>query len=224
MKTFFFSIFVMLFLLTSAHAEFKQTPLPYSFDALEPYIDARTLELHYTKHHASAVASLNTALKESGKENINDLTQIFKDISNFNISIRNNAGSHYAHSFFWTILTPNKNTIPSEKLKTALQNSFGSIDEFKNKFNKEALSRYGSGWTWLIVNSEKKLLITSTPNADNPLMADAPIKGIPILTVDVWEHAYYLKYQNKRADFLQAIWNIINWNEVSNLYEKALKL
>lgn len=224
MKTFFFSIFLIFFLFSSIHAEFKQTPLPYSFDALEPYIDARTLELHYTKHHASAITTLNSALKESGKDNINDLSQIFKDISKFNTTIRNNAGSHYAHSFYWTILTPNKNTIPSENLKKAIEISFGSFDEFKSKFNKEALSRYGSGWTWLIVNSDKKLVITSTQNADVPLMADALVKGIPILCVDVWEHAYYLKYQNKRADYLAAIWNIINWDKVSNLYDKAIKL
>lgn len=148
--------------------------------------------------------------------------KILSGISKQSPAIRNNAGGHYNHELFWTILTPEKNTQPSEKLAKAINQSFGSFDAFKEKMSKAGADRFGSGWAWLIVTPEKKLAITSTANQDNPLMDIAEVKGIPVLGIDVWEHAYYLKYQNKRADYLSAIWNVINWKEINKRYEAAL--
>ncbi|MCT3763642.1 superoxide dismutase [Elizabethkingia anophelis] len=202
-------------------AQFKQAPLPYAYNALEGSIDAQTMEIHYSKHGAAYVANLNKAIAGTSLEK-ESLVKILSGISKQSPAIRNNAGGHYNHELFWTILTPEKNTQPSEKLAKAINQSFGSFDAFKEKMSKAGADRFGSGWAWLIVTPEKKLAITSTANQDNPLMDIAEVKGIPVLGIDVWEHAYYLKYQNKRADYLSAIWNVINWKEINKRYEAAL--
>ncbi|MCT3661585.1 superoxide dismutase [Elizabethkingia anophelis] len=202
-------------------AQFKQAPLPYAYNALEGSIDAQTMEIHYSKHGAAYVANLNKAIARTSLEK-ESLVKILSGISKQSPAIRNNAGGHYNHELFWTILTPEKNTQPSEKLAKAINQSFGSFDAFKEKMSKAGADRFGSGWAWLIVTPEKKLAITSTANQDNPLMDIAEVKGIPVLGIDVWEHAYYLKYQNKRADYLSAIWNVINWKEINKRYEAAL--
>ncbi|MCT3648294.1 superoxide dismutase [Elizabethkingia anophelis] len=202
-------------------AQFKQAPLPYAYNALEGSIDAQTMEIHYSKHGAAYVANLNKAIAGTSLEK-ESLVKILSGISKQSPAIRNNAGGHYNHELFWTILTPEKNTQPSEKLAKAINQSFGSFDAFKEKMSKAGADRFGSGWAWLIVTPEKKLAITSTANQDNPLMDIAEVKGIPVLGIDVWEHAYYLKYQNKRADYLSAIWKVINWKEINKRYEAAL--
>lgn len=202
-------------------AQFKQAPLPYAYNALEGSIDAQTMEIHYSKHGAAYVANLNKAIAGTSLEK-ESLVKILSGISKQSPAIRNNAGGYYNHELFWTILTPEKNTQPSEKLAKAINQSFGSFDAFKEKMSKAGADRFGSGWAWLIVTPEKKLAITSTANQDNPLMDIAEVKGIPVLGIDVWEHAYYLKYQNKRADYLSAIWNVINWKEINKRYEAAL--
>ncbi|MDV2446522.1 superoxide dismutase [Elizabethkingia anophelis] len=211
--------FVLVAQLVSA--QFKQAPLPYAYNALEGSIDAQTMEIHYSKHGAAYVANLNKAITGTSLEK-ESLVKILSGISKQSPAIRNNAGGHYNHELFWTILTPEKNTQPSEKLAKAINQSFGSFDAFKEKMSKAGADRFGSGWAWLIVTPEKKLAITSTANQDNPLMDLAEVKGIPVLGIDVWEHAYYLKYQNKRADYLSAIWNVINWKEINTRYEAAL--
>ncbi|MDQ8749751.1 superoxide dismutase [Elizabethkingia miricola] len=211
--------FVLVAQLVSA--QFKQAPLPYAYNALEGSIDAQTMEIHYSKHGAAYVANLNKAIAGTSLEK-ESLVKILSGISKQSPAIRNNAGGHYNHELFWTILTPEKNTQPSEKLAKAINQSFGSFDAFKEKMSKAGADRFGSGWAWLIVTPEKKLAITSTANQDNPLMDLAEVKGIPVLGIDVWEHAYYLKYQNKRTDYLSAIWNVINWKEINKRYEAAL--
>lgn len=207
---------------TFATAQFKQTPLPYAYNALEGSIDAETMEIHYTKHAAGYVANLNKEIANTpqAKEN---LKTILSKVSTLSPAIRNNAGGHYNHELFWTILTPEKNTQPSAKLAKAITDNFGSMDALKEKLSKAGAERFGSGWAWLIVTADKKLAVTSSPNQDNPLMDVFEVKGTPILGIDVWEHAYYLKYQNKRADYLTAFWNVTNWKEVSRRYEEALK-
>lgn len=203
-------------------AQFKQTPLPYAYNALEGSIDAQTMEIHYTKHAAGYVANLNKAIAGTPMEK-ESLTAILAHVSKESPTVRNNAGGHYNHELFWTVLTPEKNTQPSEKLAKAITETFGSLEALKEKMSKAGADRFGSGWAWLVVTSDKKLAVTSTANQDNPLMDLAEVKGTPILGIDVWEHAYYLKYQNKRADYLTAFWNVANWNEVSKRYEMATK-
>lgn len=214
-------LIVILLLCVSVSAQFVQKPLPYAYDALEPYIDAKTMEIHYSKHHAGYVKNLNDALRGTAEEKMT-LQQLFSKISLLPAAVRNNAGGHYNHEMFWWVLTPEKNTKPSANLLKAITEKFGSMESLKEKLNQAALSRFGSGWVWLYVSGENQLEISTTANQDNPLMQDAQNKGIPILGIDLWEHAYYLKYQNKRADYLVALWNIINWNEVSNRYNSAL--
>lgn len=214
-------LIVMLMLCLSVSAQFVQKPLPYAYNALEPYIDAATMEIHYSKHHAGYVKNLNDALKGTAEEKMT-LQQLFSKVSALSAVVRNNAGGHYNHEMFWSVLTPEKNTKPSADLLKAITDKFGSLENLKQKLNQAALSRFGSGWVWLYVSAENKLDISTTANQDNPLMDDEQNKGIPILCIDVWEHAYYLKYQNKRADYLSAIWNIINWNELSTRYHAAL--
>jgi Fe-Mn family superoxide dismutase len=211
--------FVLVAQLVSA--QFKQAPLSYAYNALEGSIDAQTMEIHYSKHGAAYVANLNKAITGTPLEK-ESLVKILSGISKQTPAVRNNAGGHYNHELFWTILTPEKNTQPSEKLAKAINQSFGSFDAFKEKMSKAGADRFGSGWAWLIVTPDKKLAVTSTANQDNPLMDIAEVKGIPVLGIDVWEHAYYLKYQNKRADYLNAIWNVINWKEINKRYEAAL--
>jgi superoxide dismutase, Fe-Mn family len=220
MRTFLFTL-ISLFLFTgNVHAEFKLDPLDYAYNALEPYMDAQTMEIHHSKHHAAYVNNLNKAIKAAGLEG-KSLEEIFKNVSTYGDAVRNNSGGHYYHRLFWTMLSPKKSE-PSAELKKAIENTFGDMDKFKKMMNSEGLARFGSGWVWLIVTPDKKLAIISTPNQDNPLMDIAPVKGTPILVIDLWEHAYYLKYQNKRADYLDAIWNVINWETVNKLYEAAL--
>lgn len=212
---------VIALISNSAFAQFTQAPLPYAYDALEPFVDAQTMEIHYTKHHAGYVNNLNKALKEAGMENNTDLNAILGNISKYSTAIRNNAGGHYNHTLFWNVLTPNKSTRLSTELAAVIEITFGSMEAFKTQLSQAAASRFGSGWAWLVVTPKNQLIICSTPNQDNPLMDDAPVKGTPIFGIDVWEHAYYLKYQNKRSDYLQAIWSVVNWDEVSRLYAKT---
>nr|WP_219634062.1 superoxide dismutase [Flavobacterium salmonis] len=211
----------MLTLSLSVSAQFVQKPLPYAYGALEPYIDAKTMEIHYSKHHAGYVKNLNDALKVTADKKMT-LEQLFSKISSLPAAVRNNAGGHYNHQMFWTLLTPEKNTKPSAALLKAITEKFGGIENLKQQLDQAALSRFGSGWVWLCVSGNNNLEISSTANQDNPLMDDVQNKGIPILCIDIWEHAYYLKYQDKRADYLSAVWNVINWNEVSARYNSAL--
>lgn len=204
-------------------AQFVQEPLPYAYNALEPAIDAQTMEIHYTKHHAAYVANLNAGLKAEGKESHTDLLKILSNISGYSAAVRNNGGGHYNHDLFWSILTNDEVKKDQTFIFGVIESNFGSVDAFKTEFMKAAATRFGSGWAWLVVTADKKLVVCSTPNQDNPLMDIAEVKGTPILGVDVWEHAYYLKYQNKRADYLSAFWDIINWQEVERRYEEAMK-
>lgn len=195
--------------------------LPYSFSALEPHIDAMTMEIHHDRHHAGYVNNLNAAIEGTDAANLS-LEDLMKDISKYPAGVRNNGGGAYNHGLFWTVLSPNK-TAPQGKLLEAINSAFGSVDKLKEDLNKAAATRFGSGWGWLIVNQEGKLAVCSTPNQDNPLMDVAEVKGTPVFGVDVWEHAYYLKYQNKRPDYLNNVWDIINWDEVAKRYEAAAK-
>lgn len=204
-----------------AFAQFKQTPLPYAYNALEGSVDAQTMEIHYSKHAAAYVANLNKAIAGTPQEK-QSLFQILSGVSKLTPAVRNNAGGHYNHELFWTVLTPVKDTKPSEKLAKAINETFGSMDAFKEKISKAGADRFGSGWAWLSVDKNGKLFVSSTANQDNPLMDVVEEKGTPILGIDVWEHAYYLKYQNKRADYLTAIWNVLNWKEVSRRYDEAV--
>ena len=213
---------VLLLLTISVSAQFSQKPLPFAYTDLEPFIDAQTMEIHYSKHHAAYVKNLNAAIIGTGAAKMS-ITEIFSNVSKLSPAIRNNAGGHYNHELFWSLLTPIKNTKPSTELEKAITDTFGSLDALKEKINAAATSRFGSGWAWLSVDKNNKLVVSSTPNQDNPLMDVAETKGTPILGIDVWEHAYYLKYQNKRADYLTSIWNVINWNEVSENYKLATK-
>ena len=200
-------------------AKFELPSLPYSFDALEPHIDARTMEIHHGKHHAGYVANLNKALEGTELEG-KSLDELLKDISKYPVAVRNNGGGHYNHSLFWTVMSPNKGGNPSGELAEAINSTFGSFDSFKEKFSTAAATRFGSGWAWLVV-ANGKLAVTSTPNQDNPLMDVAEVKGTPILGLDVWEHAYYLHYQNKRPHYISAFWNVVNWDEVAKRYNES---
>ena len=193
--------------------------LPYSFDALEPHIDAQTMQIHHDKHHQAYVDNLNKALAGTGNEE-KTLEELMGNISAYPAAVRNNGGGHYNHSLFWTILGPGANQ-PSGPLANAINETFGSLDELKEKMSTAGATRFGSGWSWLLVN-DGKLYVSSTPNQDNPLMDIAEVKGTPILGIDVWEHAYYLKYQNRRPDYLKAIWNVINWDAVAARYKAAI--
>jgi Fe-Mn family superoxide dismutase len=195
-------------------------PLPYSFDALEPHIDATTMEIHHDRHHKGYVDNLNKAIAGTDAEG-KTLEELMANISAYPTAVRNNGGGHFNHSLFWSILAPNAGGQPSGDLAQAINEAFGSFDALKEKLNTAAATRFGSGWAWLCV-ADGKLAVCSTPNQDNPLMDVADCNGTPILGVDVWEHAYYLKYQNKRPDYLNAIWNVINWNEVEKRYKAAL--
>ncbi|SHN34382.1 superoxide dismutase [Mucilaginibacter sp. OK098] len=201
---------------------FTLPALSYATDALEPHIDKLTMEIHHGKHHQAYVTNLNKAL-EGKPEADGSIDDIIKNISKFPPAVRNNGGGHYNHSLFWTLLSPSGGGEPTGALATAISSTFGSFADFKTKVQEAGATRFGSGWAWLIVTADKKLAVTSTPNQDNPLM-DLPeiVKGTPILGIDVWEHAYYLKYQNRRPDYLAAIWNVINWNHVAELYAKAV--
>ncbi len=204
--------------LSGSEILFYLPKLPYSYDALEPYIDKQTMEVHHSKHHQTYVDKLNKALENYNEDK--SLNLLLKKASDSNTAIRNNAGGHFNHSLFWQLLSPNPNgekSIPLTKLSEAINNQFKSFDNFKKEFTEIALKTFGSGWCWLILQ-EGKLKITSTPNQDNPLMNMASENGKPILALDIWEHAYYLKYQNKRADYITNWWNIINWKKAEELF------
>lgn len=195
--------------------------LPYTYDALEPYIDARTMEIHYDKHHRAYFNNFTAAIKGTKLEN-STIEEIFARVSEAGDAVRNNGGGFYNHVIFWNNLSPKPGKM-SPELEAAISKTFGSFDKFKELFSNAAKSRFGSGWAWLYLTPDKKLAIGSTPNQDNPLMDVSPIKGIPLLTLDVWEHAYYLKYQNRRPEYVEAFWNVVNWEEVSKRYSEAVK-
>lgn len=198
---------------------FELPALPYAPDALEPHIDKQTMEIHHGKHHNAYVTNLNKALEGTGDDNLS-LEEIVKNISKYDKAVRNNGGGHINHSLFWTVIGPDAGGQPSGVLAEAINETFGSFDGFKEKFSAAAATRFGSGWAWLIVK-DGKLEITSTPNQDNPLMDVAEVQGIPILGIDVWEHAYYLKYQNRRPEYISAFYNVINWNAVAERFAEA---
>jgi len=200
---------------------FTLPALPYAHDALEPHIDALTMQIHHGKHHQAYVDNLNKAIAGTPHEN-KSLEELVKAAGTISPAVRNNGGGHWNHSFFWELLAPNAGGAPTGALAAAINDVFGSFDSFKEKFNTAGATRFGSGWAWLIINNGT-LQITSTPNQDNPLMDVAEVKGTPLLGVDVWEHAYYLKYQNRRPEYMGAIWNVINWNKVAENFTKAAK-
>ena len=207
---------------TGPKAPFELPPLPYATNALEPNIDKMTMEIHHDKHHGAYVKNLNDAVTGTAFASLT-LEEILNKVTEKEKAIRNNAGGHYNHSLFWTLLSAEKTT-PSDKLKTAINSAFGSFDAFQLKFNDAAKGVFGSGWAWLIVTPEKKLTVISTPNQDNPLMHQiVKDRGIPVLGLDVWEHAYYLKYQNRRPEYIGAFWNVVNWKEVEKQYDMAMK-
>lgn len=198
---------------------FELPKLPYAYDALEPHIDAKTMEIHHSKHHNAYVTNLNNAIAGTDAEKMT-LDQLIASISKYPMAVRNNGGGHFNHSLFWTILAPNAGGAPNGDLAAAINTAFGSFDKLKEEFNKAAATRFGSGWAWLIVH-DGKLVVTSTPNQDNTLMDIAEVKGTPILALDVWEHAYYLHYQNRRPDYITAFWNLVNWTEVARRFTAA---
>lgn len=198
---------------------FTLAPLPYAHEALEPHIDTQTMQIHHGKHHQAYVDNLNKAIIGTEHES-KSLEDLVKHAGSISVAVRNNGGGHWNHTFFWESMAPNAGGAPSGALADAINAAFGSFDAFKEKFSQAGMTRFGSGWAWLLVK-DGKLEISSTPNQDNPLMDVAEVKGTPILGVDVWEHAYYLKYQNRRADYLTSFWNVINWNKIAERYSAA---
>ena len=196
---------------------FELPKLDFDYAALEPHIDARTMEIHHTKHHGAYTTNLNTALQGTEWEG-KTIEEIMGSVSQLSVAVRNNGGGFYNHNLYWKILTPGGSHEPKGALLDALNASFGSVDSFKEAFVNAALTRFGSGWAWLL-QSNDKLVVSSTPNQDNPLMDVAEVKGNPILGIDVWEHAYYLNYQNRRPDYVEAFWNLINWDEVASRFK-----
>ncbi len=193
---------------------FQLPSLDYAYNALEPHIDARTMEIHHTKHHGAYTTNLNAAIE--GTPLVGEtIEQILAGISKHSPAVRNNGGGFYNHNLFWKVISPNGGGLPHGALLLAIEQSFGSFDQFKEQFNKAAATRFGSGWAWLVQQADGSLVVSSTPNQDNPLMDVAEVKGTPILGLDVWEHAYYLNYQNRRPDYISAFWSIVNWNEVA---------
>lgn len=201
---------------------FELAPLPYAPDALEPFIDKMTMEIHHGKHHQAYVTNLNNAINGTDMAQMS-LEDLVKNASKHPVAVRNNGGGHWNHTFFWSILKKNEGGKPSGALAAAIDSKFGSFDAFKEEFAKAGATRFGSGWAWLIVEPSGELAVTSTPNQDNTLMDVAEKKGTPVLGLDVWEHAYYLKYQNKRPDYIAAFWNVINWDKAGQLYDAAKK-
>ncbi|MEJ7692569.1 superoxide dismutase [Daejeonella sp.] len=199
---------------------FELPALSYATDALEPHIDKTTMEIHHGKHHQAYVDNLNKALAGTDGEN-QSIEDIQKNVSKYSAPVRNNGGGHFNHSLYWSVMAPNAAGAPSGDLAKAIDEAFGSFDEFKKKFAEAGTTRFGSGWAWLSVAGDGKVQVSSTPNQDNPLMDVAEVKGTPILGMDVWEHAYYLKYQNKRPDYIAAFWNVVDWNAVADRYAKS---
>lgn len=198
---------------------FELPQLPYAYDALEPHIDARTMEIHHGKHHAGYTNNLNAAVENTDLAN-NSIEEILKNLDLNNAAVRNNGGGFYNHTLFWNSMSPNGGGLPSGDLANAINETFGSFDSFKEQFSKAAATRFGSGWAWLC-STQGKLSICSSSNQDNPLMPTIGCGGTPVLGIDVWEHAYYLNYQNRRPDYVAAFFNVINWDEVSSRYEKS---
>ena len=197
---------------------FELPDLDYSHDALEPHIDARTMEIHHGKHHAGYTAKLNAALEGTDKSN-QSIDEIMLSLDMSNGALRNNGGGYYNHCLFWKVMSPNGGGNPSGSLAEAIDRDFGSFDDFKNTFSNAAATQFGSGWAWLCVHPGGKLEVCSTPNQDNPMMPGIGCSGTPILGIDVWEHAYYLNYQNRRPDYIEAFFSVLNWTEVQNSYE-----
>ena len=201
---------------------YKLPELPYAYEALEPHFDTETMTIHHQRHHQAYVDNLNKAIAGTDAES-KELEEILKEVSNYAPAVRNNGGGHYNHSLFWKILSGSPKTAPAGKLAEEINKAFGSLDELKAKIKQAGLGQFGSGWAWLVVKDDGSLAVVATPNQDNPLMDVNPAnQGRPILGVDVWEHAYYLKYQNKRADYLDAFWSVLDWSAVEKNYEEAL--
>lgn len=198
---------------------FQQTPLPYSYNALNEAIDAKTMEIHYTKHAAGYASNLQAAAKNEQVDMNKPLEDVLRKISKYSTTLRNNGGGHYNHELFWKLMSPKPDQKPTGKLASAINESFGSFEAFKTQFSDAGKNRFGSGWAWLVVDSDKKLRIGSTPNQDNPLMDVSDIKGFPLLGLDVWEHAYYLRYQNKRPEYIANWWKIVNWKFIEDRYQ-----
>ena len=198
---------------------FELPQLPYAYDALEPHIDARTMEIHHSKHHNAYTTNLNAAIAGTDLEN-KSIEEILKNLDMNNAAVRNNGGGIYNHNLFWRIMAPNAGGLPTGEIAEAINSHFGSFEEFKSLFSKAGATRFGSGWAWLCVHKGGKLEVCSTPNQDNPLMPNTACGGFPILGMDVWEHAYYLHYQNRRPDYIDAFFNVINWEEVTRLYQQ----
>ncbi|UAY51629.1 superoxide dismutase [Ferruginibacter albus] len=198
---------------------FKQEPLSYAYNALEPYIDALTMDIHYNKHASAYCKNLNDATIAEKVDVTKPVEDLLATISKYSAKMLNNAGGHYNHELFWKLLSPKGETKPTGTLLAAIEKDFSSFDSFKTKFADAAKARFGSGWAWLIINSDKTLVITSTPNQNNTLMDNAEVKGFPLLGLDVWEHAYYLHYQNKRADYIDSFWKILNWDYVQQRFD-----
>lgn len=202
--------------------KFELPKLPYAYDSLEPYIDARTMEIHYTKHHATYVNKLNEALAKYPELMNKGIEDLLKDLDNIpsdiREAVRNNGGGHYNHTLFWNIMGPNGSRKPVGKLAQALEKTFGNFEKFKSEFSNSAINRFGSGWAWLVMDNYGHLAVMSTPNQDNPISVGLS----PIFGIDVWEHAYYLKYQNRRAEYIESWWNVINWDEVEKRYLSLL--
>jgi len=228
MKTKVLALFSLLLIFSVSNTKSQNSPsftfpsLPYSYDALEQFIDKTTMEFHYDKHFR---AYYNNFLKAVESSNLNgkSIEEIFNEVSKYPLAIRNSGGGYYNHALFWEIMSPNGGGMPTGKLLQAINESFGSYDNFVKEFEKAATTIFGSGWAWLSVDSSGKLFISQLPNQDNPLMDVAPKRGVPIFGLDVWEHAYYLKYQNKRSDYVTNFWKVVNWSNVSERYEKAAK-
>jgi Fe-Mn family superoxide dismutase len=193
---------------------FKLPDLKYDYNALEPYIDARTMEIHHSKHHAGYTNNLNNAVAGTALEG-KSIEEILAGVSSASTAVRNNGGGFYNHNLYWSVMGPNAGGNPTGELASAIDGAFGSFADFKTQFSNAAATRFGSGWAWLVKEAGGALVVTSTPNQDNPLMDLAEVKGTPILGIDVWEHAYYLKYQNRRPEYIEAFWNVINWEEVA---------
>lgn len=201
---------------------FRQQPLPYAYNALAAVIDAQTMEIHYSKHAASYAANLADAAQAEGVNTTEPLEEVLRNISKYSVKMRNNGGGHYNHELFWKCMSPQAAVQPTGILATAIDSAFGSFEAFKTQFSEAGKNRFGSGWAWLVVDADKRLRIGSTPNQDNPLMDVADLKGFPLLGLDVWEHAYYLRYQNKRPDYINNWWKIVDWKYVADRYQSIL--
>ena len=200
--------------------KFSFVDLPYPSDSLEPYIDQKTMEIHHGKHHKAYYDNFIKAIADTPQANW-DLNDIFKNITDLTAAVRNNGGGYYNHNFYWSSLSPNGKRKPSGKLLQAINSKFGDYDVLVKAMNAAGMARFGSGFAWLIINKAKELEVISTPNQNNPLMSDEPVQGTPLLAIDVWEHAYYLRHQNKRADYLEAFWSVVDWTNAESIFEQA---